>query len=521
MSNENNNNRSVDTVGYAGNTLGDFYGFSTSNIFYTYAPAYYLQFYTGYLQECLAIYDGWMARWHNRRYGLTPQKLLQSVATGLNNMLFAKGIDFNGMDSDYAFATKWARKSNFYTELKKAHKLAIAGGTSLLKINRRKGQLYCSAHRIDTFFVDVDSAGEITKCRVFYDAIHSTVTEEDVGEQKHFGICEERYYNRERKPCVTASVYVSTSIVTETASRPTPNSRKLSWGEIPFEVKMTLKETHPEIEFCTEEYLPFNDSLGCALIKFTDGIPVLPNMPFGQPIGDILTTESFQYDQLKLFERIEVDLAKAKAFVPEDIYNRDDPLNPFSEVNDRYFLKYPSTSGDDEQILTVQPHYRSTDISNGYDTVLKMVSFKLQISGSSIASFLSEGAGAKTATEIVNERTKTDTWISGQINLNTSAIDRLLEVILRFYNHQPVGIVFKAEDQSPFLEKLKTYSDVFSAGNISSTRFVKDVYKNLSAEEQDKEINYLEATRNQQVAMQDATMQSWNDTSNGKEENNI
>lgn len=34
------------------------------------------------------------------------------------------------------------------------------------------------------------------------------------------------------------------------------------------------------------------------------------------------------------------------------------------------------------------------------------------------ASFLSEGAGARTATEIVGERTKSDTWLKGQIQLN-------------------------------------------------------------------------------------------------------
>ena len=49
-------------------------------------------------------------------------------------------------------------------------------------------------------------------------------------------------------------------------------------------------------------------------MKSTDDIPQIPNTPFGQPIGDILFTENFQYDQMKYFEKNEVDLARARAF---------------------------------------------------------------------------------------------------------------------------------------------------------------------------------------------------------------
>ena len=81
----------IDTVGYG--QLGEFFDFYVNNTFYLLAPDYYYSFYAIYLNRCLACYDGWVNGWHNRQSGLVPQRMLQSIARGLNNMLFAHGID--------------------------------------------------------------------------------------------------------------------------------------------------------------------------------------------------------------------------------------------------------------------------------------------------------------------------------------------------------------------------------------------------------------------------------------------
>ena len=87
----------------------------------------------------------------------------------------------------------------------------------------------------------------------------------------------------------------------------------------------------------------------------------------------------------------------------------------------------------------------------------------------------------------------------------------MLREVMYYYNHEPVEIVLKAEDQSPQIERLKTNSDVFAAGNMSPERFVKSTYGNtLSKEEQEKEINYLEETKSQNDAQKVAMAQSWN-----------
>ena len=496
----------IDTIG-CGTELGNFFDFYVNNTFYLLAPEYYFPLYANYFNRCLALYDGWVSGWHNVKSGLVPQRMLQSITNGLNNMLFAHGIDFSGTKADYDFAIKWAKRTKFYKALKKAHKFAIAGGTSLLKINREDKGLYVSAHRIDTFFADIDASGKITSVKIFFDAIHNTNSS---GTKDHFGICEERYFNEEGKPCVKASVYKSTSnIQTETQNRLKANSTKMNWVNLPPSVKQYIKSHYPSVIVDEEQYLPFPNSLGCCLMKFTDDIPQIPNTPFGQPIGDILATESFQYDQMKYFEKNEVDLARARALVPDTMWNQDDPAYDRRALSERFYQKVSSVNGDDDKITPIQFLLRGNDMKTQMENIYKDCAFKLNISASSVASFLSEGAGARTATEIISERTKSDTWIKGQINLNAPDINELLRLIMFYYNHDAVEIILKAEDQSPFIEKLKTNSDVFGAGNMSPRRFVKDTYRNLSQAEQEEEIAYLQATKAMNDEMKQATMQSW------------
>lgn len=501
----------IDTIGYGADTLGNYFDFYVNNTFYLLAPEYYRSFYSIYLNRCLSVYDGWVNGWHNKASGLVPQRMLQSITNGLNNMLFAHGIDFSGNDNDYQFAIKWAKKTKLYKALKKAHKFAIAGGTSLLKVNRSDKDLYVTAHRIDTFFADIDATGKVVSAKIFFDAIHNT---NPSGEKDHYGICEERYFNDRGQPVVCATIYKNSgNLQTEVSTRQNVSTTRVKWENLPKVVKQFVKEHYPSIIVDKEQLLPFPHSLGCYIQKFTDDIPQIPNTQFGQPIGDILFTENFQFDQLKYFEKNEVDLARARALVPEEFWNKDDPNYDSRALNERFYQKISSISGDTDKITPIQFNLRGTDIKTQAENIYKDCAFKLNVSASTIASFLSEGAGARTATEIMSEKTKSDTFIDGQINLNAPEINDMLAIIMRYYDHEPVEIVLKAEDQSPFLEKLKTYSDAFGAGNMSPERFVKGLYKNLSQQEQEKEIEYLRATKSTNDKMKEATMSAWNNSS--------
>ena len=492
----------IDTVGYGDKELGSFFDFYVNNVFYLYAPEYYYQFYAIYLNRCLSIYDGWIGGWHDTRSGLVPQRLLQSVTTGLANLLFFYFIDFTGKPNDYTFAKKWAKKSRFYNALKIGFKHAVAGGTSLLKINRKNHELFVTAHRIDTFFADIDATGKVVSVRVYFDAVHNTNSK--TGE-KHYGLCEERFFDENGLPYVKTAIYVvDGSIQTSVASRPkSPDyDRPVNWQELPSAVKTYIKKNYPDLIIGEPIRLPFYNTLGCFLLRFTENIPQIPNTPFGQPIGDILFTESFQFDQMKYFEKNEVYLARARALLPEEMWNKDDPNYGMDALSERFYQKVSSLTSDTDKITQIQFQLRGQDMRTQKENIYRDIAAKLNLSASTVATFLNEGQGDANATKIIEEKTKTDTWISGEILLNKDEIDDMLRQILYFYGKNPVEIKFLSEDQVPYLDKLKTNSDVMSVGNMSPERFVKDTYRNLTQEEQEKEIEYIKSNREQKEAVE-------------------
>ena len=490
----------IDTVGY-NNVLGDFFDFYVNDTFYILAPDYYKTYYSIYLRRCLGAYDGWVNGFHNVESGLVPQRMLQSVANGLANILFAHGIDFQTEhEEDYYKAVDWAKKSKLYGALKKGYKFAVAGGSSLLKINRDSNfNLFVSAHRIDTFYADINSVGEITSVKIYYDILTNT---NPSGDKRHYGICEERYFNDNGQPCVKQMIYLASgNLQTEVQSRPindSESSQSVSWEQLPKDIKRQIKKFYPSIIIGQEQLLPFRDTLGCYLLKFTEDVPQVPNSQFGQPIGDILFTENFQFDQIKYFEKNEVDLARARALIPENFWNQDDPMQDNRALSERFYQKIKSNGDDEDKITPIQFLLRGNDIKTVKENIYKDIAFKIGVSASTIASFLNEGAGARTATEIISERTKTDTWIAGQINLNAPFINEMLDVIMRLLGLGKVEIVLKPENQAPELETIKANADVYSMGNMSPELYVKRSYKNLNEKEKQREISYLKYRLTQQ-----------------------
>lgn len=500
-----------ETVGYNPGEFGEYFDFHVNNMFYTLAPAYYMPFYSIYLNKCLSVYQGYVRGFHSVGEGVVPQKALQCLAKGFNNMLFANPCDFNGDPNDYAFVKKWAKKTKFFKAIKKGHLYDIALGTSLLKINRKGNELYVTAHRMDTFFVDVAPDGTVCSAKIYFDAMTNTNA---FNGENHYGLCEERYFNEEGKACVRTSVYMSSSgvqnsVADRSNNRSEVGGHKVNWDNLPKDVRLWIKNNHPEIIVDREILLPFHNTLGCYLFTFTEDIPQVPDMPFGQPIGDILWTESMQYDQIKWFEANEVYMARARALIPEEMWNKDDPAYDQTALSERFYQKVSSMS-DDDKVTPIQFQLRGADIKTQKENIFKDMAFKMNVSASTIASFLSEGNSAKTATEIMSERTKSDGWINSQINLIKPVIDEMLKTIMLYYDRGEVEIIIKGEDQSPFNEKLKTNSDVFAAGNMSPRMFVKLTYKNMSLKEQEAEIEYLESTRNLNVKQQESMMNSWN-----------
>lgn len=470
--------------------IGATYTYRRSNPFYLLAPSYYMPFYTQFLRPLLMRYDGYVPEWHNFKRGIYPEKLAQTVNSGLWGLIFAHGIDFTGKGTlDTDFARKWATEVDLFKTLLTSCEQSGAGGTSLLAINRNGRKLSIATYRIDQYYADFNASGEVTRARIFFDLCTDTVR----NEKHHYGICEERYFNSDGVPCVKSAVYIAGgNDQTAVASRPRSADEGIPWENLPYKVKKFINTNYKGLRIGLEHYLPFADSLGLFPLKYTANLPSIPGSPFGRPITDIIGTECFEWDQIKGFGKNETEVAKEKVLMPEEMINKDDPDNPSQFYDSSLFQKVDSNSIDDNKPTVLSFPFRTSEIKVREEEILRSVAFKLNVSASTIASFLSEGAHETTAAAILSEKTKTDAWISTQIGLIAPVINRLLNKVMRYYDHNPVSIVFKSQAQSPTLETAKIYMDMYSQGGLSPRLFIKKVFPELSEEEQATEIARLE-----------------------------
>lgn len=305
---------------------------------YLLAAPRYFQFYSSYIRPRIAMYRGWVTGFHNKEYGIIPTLFLQKIGTGIVSTIFGKPMILNAKDElANSISQKEYKKSNFNAAAKEAYGFALDGGTSLLKWNKDgKNQLRAEALPMDKFFTSVDAYGDIEAVKSFIATYHDTISA-----STEYYLCEERFFKyavvggkTERYPMVHYLFYkTSTNAANENTPQPTD---AIKWGDIPYEIRKMIQRDYGDIIIDYASYgdikdyercklLPFNDDLGCRLIKFTRNIPAFPKLPFGQPIADLLMNESYQYDQLKFFERLEVYIARARIMIDKKYGNPNDP----------------------------------------------------------------------------------------------------------------------------------------------------------------------------------------------------
>ena len=383
---------------------------------------------------------------------------LQRVGNGILNTLFSKPIVLNTEEEKTSalIGSKAFKKARLGQTVKEAYNFAISGGTGLIKLNKGgDGLLRFEAIPMNKFFVETDANGEVEKVKCFVATYHDTISASE-----EYYLCEERFFRYalgKRFPMVHYTFYkTSSNIAYDSVPKPSPS---ILWRDIPFDVRKLIERDYGNIQldvgscdvlhdrftnsqspseknkiYANCMLLPFDDDLGVRLIKFTNNIPAFPKLPFGQPIADLLMNESFAFDQLKFFERVEVYAARSRIMVDENQVNPNDPESRKSVLDPVVFTYYDNTLGDakDGRPMPIQHALRSEDIRTHKQTILNDTAFALNMSSSTIAAWLSDGASQKTATEIEYERTKTDSFINEKIEIIREPLQELVDIYFLF-----------------------------------------------------------------------------------------
>ena len=462
------------------------------------APRYY-QFYSGYIRPRTAMYRGWIEDFHKMEYGVIPSYFLQKIGTGIVGTIFNKPLILNSEDAKTNEITlKRYKKSKFFATVKEGYGYALDGGTSLLKWNRDgKNQLKAEALPMDKFFATLDAYGDIERIKAFIATYHDTVNS-----AWEYYLCEERFFkygrDKEGKPKRYPTVhylFYKTSSNVSNEHTPTPDE-SIRWGEIPYEIQQMIKRDYGDIRIdgCDSEkikdydkciLLPFDDDLGCRLIKFTRNIPAFPKLPFGQPIADLLMNESYAYDQLKFFERVEVYISRGRIMAEKGLVNPNDPESGKGLLDPMVFTYYGSVTGesDDKKPTGIQLELRADAIARQKQNILNDAAFALNLSATTIASWLSDGNTQKTATEIEYEKTKTASFINDKLEIIQEPLQEMIDIFYHYYGVSAPELNIMPENQTVRSESIKLHSELYDKGQITAEMLAKEILGTCSLKE--------------------------------------
>ncbi len=479
---------------------------------YMLAGERYYQFYASYLRPRTAMYRGWIEGFHSTEYGIIPTLFLQKLGTGIISTLFGKPFVLNSEDlKTDAITNKEYKKSNFANSVVEGYGYALDGGTCLIKWNRDdNNQLRAESIPVDKFFITVDAYGDIERVKSFLATYHDTI-----GGKEEYYLCEERFFKyiskngiRKRYPFVHYLFYkTSSNIANEQVPAPT---KAIIWKDIPHAIQKMIQRDYGNIMIDTEDgnvddnkacqLLPFENDLGCRLLKFTRNIPTFPKLPFGQPIADLLMNESYEYDQLKFFERLEVYVSRGRVMLPKDAKNPNDPDGLKGALDPMVFTYWDNVIGEssDKKPLAIQPELRAEAISRQKQNILNDTAFSLNLSATTIASWLSDGQTQKTATEIEYERTKTTAFINDKIDIIQQPLQEMIDIFYHYYGVPTPELNIMPESQTVRSESIKLMSELFEKGQITAKMLAKEILGTCSTKEVDELANHiLEKTKKQ------------------------
>lgn len=471
------------------------------------APRYY-QFYASYIRPRTAMYRGWIEGFHNTEYGVIPTLFLQKIGTGIISTLFGKPMILNPKDANANTITeKEYKKSGFNAAVKEAYGFALDGGTSLLKWNKDgKNQLRAEALPMDKFFINVDAYGDIEAVKSFIATYHDTIAA-----TSEYYLCEERFFKYatiggelKRFPMVHYLFYkTSANVANEQTPKP---SDAIRWGDIPYDIRKMIQRDYGDIIIDYSDYgglkdyercklLPFDDDLGCRLIKFTRNIPAFPKLPFGQPLADLLMNEDYSYEQLKFFERLEVYISRGRIGLDKQYLNPNDPDSRKGILDKLVFTYFETLAGesDSKKPEVLQPELRAEAIKSQKQNILNDTAFALNLSSTTIASWLSDGQTQKTATEIEYERTKTSAFINDKVEIIQEPIQEMIDLFYHYYGASSPEITIMPENQTVRSESIKLYSDLYDKKQITAEMLAKEILGTNSTKEIDELVQFIQA----------------------------
>lgn len=437
-----------------GNSINTYwtYSFVSRAAFYAMVGGRYSDFMNRWVKNWLYWYDGYVPYFHSAESGIISTRLATALVDRTarkvcGGRLMFKNAGKESQDQEkinkaLLFVNRWAKDTEFERVVKKATKYCAAAGTAIIKVNKDERGFWAEALRFDSFLPTVDFRGRLVDVKCFLQQYTNLTERSGNNRVDSYYILEHRYFGCYTKangtklknvPLVEYEVHKASGTIT-TGNYISQSAERMKWIDLPKTLRERIEKdySYGQLDYDCPILLPFVDSLGAELLTWTEGVSNLPELPFGDSLlaNLIGTLESYDY----YFSAFNTDMytGRARVLVPKGMTKANGQQGNFNNGLDSYlYTKVDMVDPEKQTPTPIQFDLRATDWATIRDTLIQNISINTGLNISTIASFLNDTTGNKTAREISTEENETLGFVNYKRALIEKPINRLIEQVLR------------------------------------------------------------------------------------------
>ena len=448
------------------------YSYINNTGFYSLANPTYFQYYYRWARRFAWWYDRYVPDFHNAEQGYFSTGIAHCIVDGIANQIVGRKLLLKneGKEHDVSKANeslqkgyKWSEKVNLTAKARMLTKFAGALGTSCLKTNvASDGELWIEPLRFDDFFFKCDFQGKLTDIVCLIKSYTNTMPRtvqwaDDLGENLQqslvgkYYLVEHRYFKNVKEivngvltehqvPFVKYQVHRYNGNIINQQSWNMNLQEEIRADSLPRDVRDAINKDYSAIMFGKEIRLPFED-LGCDIYRYNDGDGSLSQQPFGQSILTDIISDLMDYELSFAYAVRDMYQGKGIVFEAKELQTAVSGTNAYTGLEDTMiqFVNNWNETGK-LPIEQVQFNLRIAEWKQKRDSILETIAFKLNISPSSLASFLSDNS-ARTAKEVSTEAGATDNYIEIERASLESCLNSMLNRVALYYGWEDKVVI--------------------------------------------------------------------------------
>jgi hypothetical protein len=476
--------------------------FNNDTSFYSLAPTSMLNYYYRIVRRNLQWFRGFVPGIHNN--GIYARNLGNFICKKMANLTMAGDYRIEGYDAAVNFIDMFNKKRKIKQKLAQVLPMLNAVGFALGIVDfRPDGHLNMSFIKGNRYYAATDEDGNIKAFRAFrqYISPSPSRTMNQVSNLQEIGyyLVQERWMEGENVyECF--KVYQAPAVLTTVEI---PIAQNISEKGLPPRVLMQIKlDTVTKLDKVYQ--LPLTDHIGAVIIhneKTATGVEDFTCFSDSTLYG--IHSYLYDFDWTYTMKNSDKYFAQTGVLVPDAM---DPPKNdtyidyqPKSQVGGKIFKKIPYLSPDEQEPFFFQANLRAEEYNGDLRAILNDIAAQIGLTPTTLAGFLDENAGARTATEVNSEETATRLTIEGKRKLISDPMRELYEIVLRHYQvvnanmaYGDIDVVFNQEVIANPVTETNLIIQKVAAGLMTKEDAIKQLNKYMSKKEVEEYIKKLE-----------------------------